>query len=127
MTQLILFFVLTSLLIIGLAIPLIRGQIKPNHWYGFRITLTLNHPHIWYPANCYTGWLLLIYGLVLLVVFLVLPIRLSGLPEEEAMSIYGLAVAAVMLAGLLPVVILSLRYANSLAREAETDDSSQVP
>ena len=126
MALLVLFFVVTSLLMVGLALPLIRGRIKPNHWYGFRIPLTLNNPGIWYPANRYAGWLLLIYGLVLLVVSLALPILLSGLPEEEAMSLYGLAGAAVMLVGLLPVVILSLRYANRLARDNDADDSPQV-
>jgi hypothetical protein len=45
-TLLFLFFVGTSLLMIGLAIPLIRGWIRPNHWYGFRIPLTLNNPDI---------------------------------------------------------------------------------
>jgi hypothetical protein len=127
MTLLLLFFVGTSLLMVGLAIPLIRGQIKPNHWYGFRIPLTLSNPGIWYPANRYAGWLLLIYGLVLLVVSLVIPLLLSGLPEEEAMGIYGLGVAAVMLAGLVPVVLLSMQCAKRLARDYEADDSSQVP
>ncbi len=126
MALLVLFFVATSLLMVGLAIPLIRGRIKPNHWYGFRIPLTLNNPDIWYPANRYAGWLLLIYGLVLLGVSLALPFLLNGLPEEEAMSIYGLGVAAVMLVGLVPVVVLSLRYAKKLARDNETDDSIQV-
>jgi hypothetical protein len=90
MTLLVLFFVGTSLLMIGLSVSLIRGRIKPNHWYGFRIPLTLNNPGIWYPTNRYAGWLLLIYGLVLLVVSLVLPFMLGGLTEENAMSIYGL-------------------------------------
>jgi hypothetical protein len=112
---------------VGLAIPLIRGRIKPNHWYGFRIPLTLNYPDIWYPANRYAGWLLLIYGLALLVVSLVIPFLLSELPEEEAMGIYELSVAAVMLAGLVPVAVLSMQYAKRLARDYETDDSSQVP
>ena len=35
-----------SLLLIGLAVPLIRGRVKPNAWYGFRIPLTLDNPEI---------------------------------------------------------------------------------
>ena len=123
MTLLILFMAGTSLLMIGLAVPLILGRIKPNHWYGLRIPLTLNNPGIWYPANRYAGWLLLIYGLVLLVVSLVLPFPLSGLEEEVATGIYGLVVAAAMLIGLAPVVVLSLYYATKLAGEYEIDDA----
>ena len=124
--RLILFFVGTSLLMIGLSVPLIRGRIKPNHWYGFRIPLTLNNPDIWYPANRYGGWLLLIYGLVLLVVSLVLPFLWRGLTEEAAMNIYGLSVAALMLVGLVPVLILSFWHAHRLAKELEREDSPKV-
>ena len=122
MTLLVVLFVATSILIIGLAVPMIRGMIKPNHWYGFRTSLTLGNPDIWYPANRYAGWLLLIYGLALLVVSFSLPLLLAGLDEEAAMNVYGLGVSAVMLGGLVPVVVLSLRYAKKLEREAQSDD-----
>jgi hypothetical protein len=123
MTQLVLLFAGVSLLLIGLSIPLIQERVKPNHWYGLRIPLTLNNPDIWYPANRYAGWLLLIYGLVQLAVSLALPFLLGGLPEEQAMGIYGLSVAAVMLGGLVPVVVLSLRYTHKVAKEIQADDA----
>lgn len=119
MTVLVLLLVGSSVLIIGLAIPLIRGKVKPNHWYGLRIPATLNNPELWYPANAYAGWLLLVYGIALLVVSLGLPLLLRGLPEEAAANAYGLAVSAVMLLGLVPVVILSLRYVRRLERELD--------
>ena len=109
-----------SLLLIGLAVPLIRGWIKPNHWYGFRIPLTLNDTEIWYPANRYAGWLLLIYGLGLLVISAGLPLVLGGYAEQASIGTYGLAVGAAMLVGLIPVVGLSLRYAKTLERERES-------
>jgi hypothetical protein len=115
MTLLILLCAGVSLLMIGLSVPLIGGWVKPNPWYGLRIPLTLDNPDIWYPANRYAGWLLLIYGLVMLAVSLGLPILLDGLAEEAAVNTYGLSVAAIMLLGLVPVVILSLRYARKLA------------
>jgi hypothetical protein len=121
MMGLVLLFVGLSLLFIGLSIPLIRGWVKPNHWYGFRIPLTLNNPDIWYPANRYAGWLLLIYGLVLLVVSLGLPFLLGGRADELATDIYGLSVAAAMLGALVPVMVLSLRYAHKLPEKDSTD------
>lgn len=115
MTLLILLFAGVSLLMIGLSVPLIRGWVKPNPWYGLRIPLTLNNPDIWYPANRYAGWLLLIYGLVMLVVSLGLPILLRERATDAAIDIYGISLAAVMLLGLVPVIVLSLRYTKALA------------
>lgn len=106
---------------IGLAVPLIQERVKPNHWYGFRLPLTLNNPDIWYPANRYAGWLLLIYGLVLLVVSLGLPLLLGRLPEALAMAVYEYSVAGVMLAGLVPVAILSFRYVRQLGKGRGAD------
>ena len=37
-------FVLTGLLMIVLAVPMIRGKVPPNHWYGFRVRRTLEDP-----------------------------------------------------------------------------------
>ena len=82
MTLLILVYAGMSLLMIVLAVPLIQGRVQPNAWYGFRIRLTLDDPDIWYPANRYAGWLLLAYGLVLMVVTLGLPLLL-GMPPER--------------------------------------------
>ena len=119
----ILFFAGLSILLMALSIPMIRRRVKPNAWYGFRIPLTLNDPDIWYPANRYAGQLLLAYALVLLVVTFGLPFFLSNLPEESATDVYALSVAVVALAGLVPVVVLSLRYARKLAQNHESDDS----
>jgi hypothetical protein len=117
-----LFITGVSLLLIGLAVPLIRGWVKPNHWYGLRIPATLNDPEIWYPANRYAGWLLLAYGLMLLIVAVGLPWLLGGGVDQAATESYGLGVAIAMLGGLAPVVFLSLRRAHKLERDRESEN-----
>jgi SdpI/YfhL protein family len=59
-------FVPTALLIMGLALPLIRGAVKPNWLYGFRTSDTVSDPDLWYPANAYAGRWLLAVGAVML-------------------------------------------------------------
>jgi hypothetical protein len=110
-----------SLLLIGLSVPMIRERVRPNPWYGLRIPITLNDPEVWYPANRYAGWLLLVYGLVQLVLSAGLALLLHKLPEERATQTYGLTVTAAMLGGLVPVVILSLRFARKVADELRSN------
>lgn len=86
---------------------------------GFRIPLTLDDPEVWYAANRYAGWLLLIYGLVLLVAALGLSLVLGGLPAESATGIYALSVGVVAIVGLVPVALLSWRYARRLAKDRQ--------
>jgi uncharacterized membrane protein len=45
----------TALLLIALCVPLIRGKIGPNPWYGFRVKRTLENPTVWYKANTDAG------------------------------------------------------------------------
>jgi hypothetical protein len=63
-TVLMLLFVGSGLLLIGISVPLIQRRIKPNYWYGFRTKRTLNDPAIWYEVNAYAGKRLLVCGLI---------------------------------------------------------------
>jgi len=54
----------SGLLLAGLSIPLITGKIKPNGLYGFRVKATMENPALWYAMNRYSGWRLLVAGLV---------------------------------------------------------------
>ena len=42
-----------GLLLALLSLPLIARKIKPNPYYGFRVSATLENPEIWYTANQY--------------------------------------------------------------------------
>lgn len=50
-----LLFALLGALYIAISLPLIRGRVKPNHWYGFRTPRTLSDPEVWYAANRVAG------------------------------------------------------------------------
>jgi Na+/proline symporter len=123
MILLVLVFAGIGMLCAGLAVPLIKGWVKPNHWYGFRIRLTLEDPRLWYPANRYAGWLLLVYGLVIVVASFGCYVFLGGVADEAALETYGLIFSALLVVGIVVVLILCLRYAQRLAREhkAESD------
>jgi uncharacterized membrane protein len=115
MFPLVILFLCIGLLMIALAIPLILGRVPPNTWYGFRIRLTLSDPEIWYPANRHGGWLLLIVGLVTIAAALLLPL-VPGMRGEA----YGLWVSAIMVAGVLVCLVLSVRQARVLASERDS-------
>jgi uncharacterized membrane protein len=58
-TQLVhLVFLLLGGLFIALAIPLIRGKVRPNRLYGVRTPRTLGDERVWYEANRKGGWAL---------------------------------------------------------------------
>src|SRR5258706_5278758 len=42
------------------SIPLILKVVPPNHFYGFRTPSTLSNRTLWYRANVFAGWALLI-------------------------------------------------------------------
>jgi hypothetical protein len=113
----ILLFAGLSILLIGLSIPLMQGRVKPNAWYGLRISYTHDNPDIWYPANSYAGKLLLYYGLFLLAVSLALPFLLDLDLTEPAPDIYAIIISIVLLVGILLVLALSYRYARKLSEE----------
>ena len=48
-------FGLIGALFIALGIPLKRGKVPPNIWYGFRTRNTLSNKEIWYSVNRATG------------------------------------------------------------------------
>lgn len=116
MLSLLILFVCIGLLMVALAIPLILGRVPPNTWYGFRIRLTLDDPRIWYPANRYAAWLLLAVGGLTIVAALVLAV-VPGMAAEA----YGLWMSAIMMAGVLLCLVLSVRYARRLAAELGHD------
>ncbi len=55
-----------GLLFIVISVPLARGQVKPNRWYGVRTPATLRDADLWYAANRYGGQLLIVAGALIL-------------------------------------------------------------
>ena len=104
------FFIVTGLLFIVLAIPMIRGKLPPNYWYGFRVRKTLDNPEIWFPANAYAGKLLLVYGVAIILITPILPLVLPGLSTDALLWV----LTAVLLGGLFIVVLLSWLYLRKM-------------
>lgn len=53
-----------SILLMALAIPMIRGWVKPNPYYGFRTPKVMKDPDLWYPANARYGWWMVLTGII---------------------------------------------------------------
>jgi hypothetical protein len=64
---------IACLLIAALSGPMILRWIPPNPLYGFRTPLTLSNPDVWYPANAFSGWALLIAAALSLAALWLLP------------------------------------------------------
>ncbi len=107
----------TGLLFIGLAVPLIRGWVPPNHWYGFRLARDVFQPDIWYPLNAYGGHLLLWWGAAIVAAALGLAVAPVGDDAEARGALYFGVVMGVMLGGVLLITVLSHRELTRLRRE----------
>jgi hypothetical protein len=110
MTLLLVVYLATGALLAVLSLPLIRGKVGPNPWYGFRVRRTLEDPAVWYPANAYAAKGLLCVGLATCAAAVLLYL-IPGIGLEA----YALAVSAVVLGGLAVNLILSFRYLRSLS------------
>jgi hypothetical protein len=105
------FFICSGLLITGLSIPMILRKLKPNGWYGFRTPKTLSDEKIWYPANVYSGKILLAVGII----WTLAPVVLRLIPGiGQDLVPYNLTLAGIVLSCLVVLVVLSLRYLQTL-------------
>jgi uncharacterized membrane protein len=48
-------FVGVGIVFVALGVPLLRGRVRPNFWYGCRTRKTLSDERIWYAVNRVTG------------------------------------------------------------------------
>ena len=62
-----LIWLIPGAIFIAVALPLARGEIKPNALYGFRTVKTLSDPRIWYEVNRVHGHDLMIAGIAMIV------------------------------------------------------------
>lgn len=65
-TKATLLFSTVGIMYISLGIPLLRGQVRPNFWYGCRTTKILSDEKIWYAVNRITGRHLIVGGILVL-------------------------------------------------------------
>jgi hypothetical protein len=116
MITLLILFVLSGLLLVFLAIPLMSDKIPPNGLYGFRLKATMGHPQIWYPVNRFFSKYLLATGLATVIAALLLYF-VPGITLDA----YAWSVMGVFLLFFVPGVVISYRYMRRLAAENSPD------
>src|SRR5689334_22440538 len=94
-----------------LSVPLIRRRVKPNFFYGYRMSVTLGNPDLWYDVTAYFGRLLAATGVVVALLAVVLYIA-GGVDVKD----YATDCAVVLLIGLFVSLGLSWRHILSLNR-----------
>lgn len=111
MITLLVMYVVFGLLLIVLAIPMLRGKVPPNPWYGFRVPDTLSDPTRWYKANRYAARWLLLTGVITVVAAIALYF-VPGLSVDT----YAWLVLAVFGVPFVLMIITSFRYLRRLPR-----------
>ena len=93
METILILYVVAGLLSAIIAVPLIKGKVKPNALYGFRVPQTLNDPDVWYAVNAHFGRRLLLTGIATTLAAIVL-YRVPGLDVDSyawaLLAVYGL-------------------------------------
>ena len=90
-------FLIGAGVIAVISIPMILKMVPPNPIYGFRTPATLSNRALWYQANTFAGWALLIGALVsaVLIVCIGRGVLPEVIPEVAAFLLpMGIAVAA---------------------------------
>jgi uncharacterized membrane protein len=93
-------FTAVGVLFIALGIPLLRGRVRPNSWYGCRTHKTLSDEKVWYAVNRVTGRDLVAAGIAVIASALALLIFGRGINPDHAV----LALLSVLL---LSVIIMA--------------------
>jgi hypothetical protein len=65
--------VASCVVIAAISVPLILRRVPPNGVYGFRTNLTRSSTDIWYSANAFMGWALLVAAIMSAGALTVLP------------------------------------------------------
>jgi hypothetical protein len=63
----------SCVLLVIISIPLILRVVPPNGVYGFRTASTQSNSAVWYPANAFMGWALVVAAAISAIVLMILP------------------------------------------------------
>ena len=106
----VLMFLFEGVLLALVSLPLIRGRVPRNPFYGFRTRRTLSADDIWYPANRYAGRALFWAGAATFLGALAL-LPFAGRLSVDAVALLGLALTLIPLG---VAVYRSFRYLRRL-------------
>ncbi len=115
-------YVLSGLLLSGLAIPLILRKVGPNPVYGFRLKQTLEDPAVWYDVNAVAGKGMLIDGLAVALAAVVLPLA-PGVSVDR----YAISVTAILILSLGITLVVSFRELARMTSDKERTVDQKTP
>lgn len=104
-------FLLMSLIMALISIPLIMRKVEPNLFYGFRIRKTLENRELWFDVNEFFAWHLLIISGMEAFASIGLYI-LPGINPE----LYALSVMVVFIVAFTMAMSQTMRYMNSFEK-----------
>lgn len=117
MMGMIVLFIFSGSLLIIVSIPMIKGKVKRNAWYGFRMPITQKSDEMWYPTNTYAGKGLLVVGVIVMITAVSLPFMFNLTADD-----YAIIMSIILLVTLFVLFGLSYRFAKKL--DAQLQNSS---
>lgn len=102
---------LAAVVAITAALPLIKGKVKMNPWYGVRIPAAFESEAQWFEINRHGGRLLLIWGMAIAATALA-----GAFLPRSAWVAYDWAATIVITAGLGMVIAGIYRHARRMKR-----------
>ena len=108
-------FFLAGILFCALAIPLIKGKVKLNSWYGIRTLQAMQNENIWYRVNAIMGIYLFLLGTIicsLSLYFVYFPL------EEDYKMVYSLL--GLLIFSTVLFIKLSYSYSDKVSTEYYT-------
>lgn len=94
-------------LMVALAVPMMRGRIPPNHWYGVRTPKSLSTPERWYAMNRFGGKALLVAGVVQIAVACALPFSVV---DSSSFSLWAITPVPIALGAFAACLVHSARH-----------------
>ena len=113
-------FIVSGILLIIVAIPMIRGKVKPNAWYGFRMPITQKSDEMWYPSNAYAGKGLVVAGVIVILKAIFILVFLNLTADQ-----YAIVMTIILLGALFVMFAFSYRFAKKL--DAQLTASANAP
>lgn len=90
---------------IAVAVPLIKGRVKMNEWYGVRIPAAFASEEAWLDINRFGGRLLLFWGIIVAATATV-----GAFLSKNAWLIYNFASLAIIMGSLIVIVARIYSY-----------------
>lgn len=120
MTTLLVLYLIFGALLVILSIPLLRGKIKPNGLYGFRVRATLENPEIWYAVNRHSAKRILASGVAIFLAAIVLYSIPNITLDQYALGVL-LVFVIVFGTGLIQSVLYLKEQVNASAKNISED------